>query len=154
MHTETNNTKEITSPPLPPAAVFDEQHMADAKPVRPLRNRQSRKFAAGFQHIFARRFTAIATMIAGMMICVGIGAASVDWNPGKPSSKDDTAQAATEPLAPSTAPPTSNGSSMERQDPKRRTFLGPQARKTRLTFQLSEDENGRKIRPRLVTVIH
>lgn len=155
MHTETkNHTQEIASPPLPPAAVFDEQHMVDAQPVQPLRNRPLRKSAAGFQHIVGRRFTAIATMIAGMMICVGIGAASVDWNPGAPSSKDATAQAASESLSPLTVPPTSNDSLVKRPDQKRRSLSNPQARETLQPLRSDEREDNRKPRARLVSVVH
>ena len=155
MHTETkNNTQEIASPPVPPAAVFDEQHMADAKPVQPLRHRQSRKFAAGFQQIVAGRFTTIAAMISAVIICVGIGAASVDWNSGPPSSKDDTAQAASESPVPSTAPPTRTASAVKRPDQKRRTVSNFQARETLPLVEFNEDEDNRKPRARMVSVIH
>jgi hypothetical protein len=154
MHTETkNNTQEIASPPLPPAAVFDEQHMAEAHPVRPLSNRESRKLAGGFPHIFGRRFTTITTTIAGMVICVGIGAASVDWDSGPPSSTEAT-QIATEPLAPSTTPPRTNTPAAKRQAQKRRSLSIPQFRETLPPFESEEGEDNRKSRARLVSVVH
>jgi len=153
MHTETKNyTEEVVSPPIPPAAVFDEQHMAEAKPVQPLRNRESRKFAVGFR-IVARRFRTIATMIAGVIFCVGIGAASVDWDPGQTSS-EETAQAASELQVPSTAPLTSNVSSVKRQHQKRRSLSNGQARKTLPPFESDEGEDNRTRRVRLVLVLH
>lgn len=155
MHTETkSNTQEIDSPPVPPAAVFDEQHMAEAQPVRPLPNRQSRKLAGGFQQIFRRRFTTIAPLVAGVIFCVGIGAASVDWDSGPLSSKDDTAQSASELPAPSTAPPTANAAAAKRQDQKRRSFSNPQDRETLPPFESDEAEDNRKPRARLVSVVH
>ena len=154
MHTETKNkTQEILSPPLPPAAVFDEQHMAEAKPVQPLRDRPSRKLATGFQHIFGRRFTAIASMTAGMIFCVGIGAASVDWDSSLPSSKDDTTQFASESHAPLTVPPTSNGTAVKRPDQKRRAISNPRGREAP-SFELNEGEDNQKPRARMVSVIH
>lgn len=154
MHTETkNNTPEISSPPLPPAAVFDEQHMAGAQPVQPLRHRQSRKLTAGFQTIFGRRLTTIAPMIAGMIICVGVGAASVDWGSG-PLSSQEARLVATEPLVQSTAPPTANEPAAKRQDQKRRSLSNPQARETRPPFESDEGEDNRKPRARLVSVVH
>ncbi len=154
MHTETkNNTQQIASPPLPPAAVFDEQHMASAQPVQPLRIQQSRKIALSFQSLLRRRFTALVTAIAGMIICVGIGAASVDWA-SPVSSKDDTAQAASEFPAPPTAPSTSNDSAVKRQDPKRRSHSNPQARESLPRFDFDDAEDYRKPRARMISVIH
>lgn len=154
MHTEKkDNRQEIASPPLPPVAVFDEQHMAEAQPVQPLRHPQSRKPAAAFPQIFGRRFTIIATMIAGMIISVGVGAASVDWGHGPLSSKE-TPQVASEPLAPSTALLTENAPAPKRQDQKRRSLPNPQARGTPPPFESDEGGDNRKPRARLVSVVH
>jgi hypothetical protein len=150
MHTETNNTQEIVRPPLPPAAVFDEQHMAEARPVQPLSNRLSRKHATG------RRFATLAPMIAGVIICVGIGAASVDLAPDALSTKDDTAQAPSESLVPSTAitGPIEPAVTVRRPAQKRRTLSTPQAREILPPLEFSDDADDRKTRPRLVSVIH
>lgn len=155
MDTETNNnTQENGRPPLPPAAVFDERHMAEARPVQPLVKRPSRKLAGAFQNFVGRRFTAIAPLIAGVIICVGIGAASVDWAPDTLSAKDDSAQAASESVAPSTAIPGSVESSVRRPAQKRRTLAGPQAREILPPLEFSDDADNRKPRARLVSIIH
>ena len=149
MHTETkNNTQEYTRPPLPAAAVFDEQHMAEARPVQLLVGRRA---VAAFKH---RRFARIAPIIAGVIICVGIGAASVDLAPEAPSTKDDTAQAPSESLVPSTAIPGPIEPAVRRPAQKRRTLSTPQARETLPPLEFSEDADDRKTRPRLVSVIH
>ena len=136
MHTETrNNTQENARPPLPPAAVFDEQHMAEARPVQPLGKRRSRKLADAFQRIAGRRFATIAPIIAGVIICVGIGAASVDLAPDALSAKDDTAQAASESLVPSTAIPGPMESAVRRPAQKRRTLSSPQASRDTSAFR-------------------
>jgi len=148
MRTETeNNTQEIAQPPLPPAAVFDAQHMAEAKPVEPLGERR----AFAFKH---RRFARIAPLIAGVIVCVGIGAASVDLAPDALSTKDDTAQAASESLAPSTAIPGPIEPAVRRPAQKRRTLSTPQARETLPPLEFSEDADDRKPRARLVSVLH
>lgn len=153
MHTEIkNNTQEIASPPLPPAAVFDERRLAEAQPVQPLSNRQPRKLAARFQQIFGRRLTAVAPMIAGVIICAGIGAASVDLDSSPLPSKDDTAQSASEPLTPSITPPPSNGAAVKNQ--KRRSFSNPQVRETLPPFEFNGGEDDRKPKARMVSVIH
>jgi len=149
-----NNTQEIPRPPLPPAAVFDDQHMAEARPVQPLDKRPSRKVATAFHRVAGRRFTMIAPIIAGVIICVGIGAASVDLAPNAPSAKDDPAQAASESLVPSTAIPRSIESAVKGPVQKRRTLSNPQARETLPPVEFSEDGDDRKPRARLVSVIH
>lgn len=155
MHKETkNNTQEITRPPLPPTAVFDEQQMAEARPVQPLPSQPSRKFITGLQDIFGRRFTAIATMIAGVIICVGLGAASVDWNSDALASQTDTAQAESESLTPSIAPPMANRSTMKRPDQKQRSTSIPQARERLPPFEFNAGEDTRRPRARMVSVIH
>jgi len=152
-----NNTHENARPPLPPAAVFDEQHLAEARPVQPLGNRRSRKLAA-FQYLAGRRFAVIAPIIAGIIICVGIGAASVDLahDPlSTQSTQDDTAQAASESPVPATAISGSMESAVRRPTQKRRTLSSPQIRETLPPVEFSEDGDGdRKPRPRLVSVIH
>jgi len=153
MHTETkNNTQENARPPLPPAAVFDERHMAEARPVQPLSERRSRKLADAFQHIAGRRFAMIAPIIAGVIICVGFGAASVDLAPDALSAKDDPAQAASESLVPSTAIPME--SAVRRPTQKRRTPSSPQVRETLPPLEFSEEDGDQKPRARLVSVIH
>jgi len=151
---ETRNNHENARPPLPPAAVFDEQHLAEARPVRPLGGRRSRRLAA-FQFIAGRRFAAIAPLIAGIIICFGIGAASVDLAPDPLSTRDDTAQASSESLVPAIAIPGSMESAVRRPTQKRRTFSSPQTREPLPPVEFSEDGDGdRKPRPRLVSVIH
>jgi hypothetical protein len=155
MHTETkNNTQNNTRPPLPPAAVFDEQHLAEARPVQPLSERRSRKLADAFQHLAGRRLATIAPIIAAVVICVGIGAASVDLAPGALSEKHDPAQAASESLVPSTAMTRSMESGVNRPAQKRRTLSSPQARETLPPLEFSEADDDRKPRARLVSVIH
>jgi hypothetical protein len=156
MQTETKHDTQTARPPLPTAAVFDEQHMAEARPVQPLGKRPSRKVAAAFQRAAARRSTLIAPIIAGVIICVGIGAASVDLAPNAPSAKDAPAQAASEALVPSTAIPRSIESAVTVRAPaqKRRTLSNPQARETLPPVEISEDGNDRKPRARLVSVMH
>ena len=154
MHTEIKHETETPRPPLPPAAVFDEQHMAEARPVQPLVARPARKLAGAFQNFAGRRFTTIAPIIAGVLICVGIGAASVDWAPDPLSAKDDSAQAASEPMAPSTAMPASMATAARRPPQKRRSVSNPQAREAFPPLQLSDDDDDQKPRPRLVSVIH
>ena len=150
-----NNTQENARPPLPPAAVFDDQHMAEARPVQPLGKRPSRRVAEAFQSVAARRFTMIAPIIAGVIICVGIGAASVDLAPNAPFAKDDPAQAAaSEPLVPSTGMPGSTETAVRGPAHKRRTLSNPQARETLAALELSEDGDDRKPRARLVSEIH
>jgi hypothetical protein len=157
MNMETrNNTHGNARPPLPPAAVFDEQHLAEARPVRPLGKRPSRRLAA-FQYIAGRRFAAITPIIAGIIICVGIGAASVDLAPdplSTQSTKDDTAQAASESLVPATAIAGSVESAVRRPTQKRRTLSSPQNRETLPPLEFSEDAGDQKRRARLVSVIH
>ena len=155
-----NNTHENARPPLPPAAVFDEQRLAEARPVQPLGKRRSRKLAA-FQYLAGRRFAVIAPIIAGIIICVGIGAASVDLahdplsTQSTQSTQDDTAQAASESLVPATAISGSMESAVRRPTQKRRTLSSPQIRETLPPVEFSEDGDGdRKPRPRLVSVIH
>jgi hypothetical protein len=74
-----------------------------------------------------------------------------------PSTKDDTAQAASESLVPATAIPGSIPGSMEsavrRPIQKRRTLSSPQTRETLPPLEFSDDGD-RKPRPRLVSVIH
>ena len=155
MHTETkNNTQENARPPLPPAAVFDEQHMAEARPVQPLDERRSRKLADAFQHIAGPRFAMIAPIIAGVIVCVGIGAASVDFAPDALSPKDDAAQTASESLVPSTAIPGPMEPAVRRPAQKRRTLSNPQTRETLPSLEFSEDADDQKPRARLVSVIH
>jgi hypothetical protein len=155
MHTETkNNTQENARPPLPPAAVFDERRMAEARPVQPLGKRQPRKLTDTFQRIAGQRFAMIAPIIAGVIVCVGIGAASVDLAPDALSVKDDTAQAPSEFLAPSTAIPGPIESAVSRPAQKRRTLSSPPTRETLPTLEFSEDADDRKPRARLVSVIH
>jgi hypothetical protein len=153
-----NNTQENARPPLPPAAVFDEQHLAEARPVQPLGEQRSRRLADAFRHIAGRRFAAIAPIIAGVIICVGIGAASVDLAPdtlSTQSTNDDTAQAASESLVPSTPIPGSIESTVRRPTPKRRTLSSPQVRETLPPLELNQDDDGdRKPRARLVSVLH
>ena len=151
-----NNTHQKARPPLPPAAVFDEQHLAEARPVQPLDNRRSRKLADAFQHLAGRPFTTIAPIIAGVIICVGIGAASVDLAPDAVSTKEDTAQTASESLVPSAAMPASMESAVIRRPAqKRRTYSSPQSREALPPVEFSEDSDGdRKPRARLVSVIH
>jgi hypothetical protein len=145
MRTETeNNTQEIAQPPLPPAAVFDAQHMAEARPVQPLSERRSRKLADAFQHLAGRRLATIAPIIAAVIICVGIGAASVDLAPGALSEKDDPAQAASESLVPSTAMTRSMESGVNRTAQKRRTLSSPQARETLPPLEFSEADDESK----------
>jgi hypothetical protein len=152
MHTGTrNNTQEIVQPPLPPAAVFDAQHMAEARPVQPLGGRRSRKSAIAFKHGW---FTRIAPLIAGVIVCVGIGAASVDLAPEALSTKDDTAQSASESLAPSIATPGPIEPAVRRPTQKRRTLSSPQARETLPPLEFSEQSDDRKPRARLVSIIH
>jgi hypothetical protein len=158
MNMETrNNTQENARPPLPPAAVFDEQHLAEARPVQQLGKRQSRRLAA-FQYIAGRPFAAIAPIIAGIIICVGIGAALVDLAPATLSTqatKDDTAQAASESLVPAIAISGSMESAARKPAQKRRTLSSPQARESLSALELNEnDDSDRKPRPRLVSVIH
>jgi hypothetical protein len=148
MHTEKrNNTQKNARPPLPPAAVFDAQHMAEARPVQPLGGQR----AVALKH---RRFAKIAPMIAGVIVCIGIGAASVDFAPDAQSTKDDTAQAASESLAPSVAIPGSMEPAVRRPTQKRRTLSTPQARETLPPVEFSEDGDNRKPRARMVSVIH
>lgn len=155
MHTETkNNTQQNARPPLPPAAVFDERHMAEARPVQPLSERRSRKLADAFQHVAGRRFATIAPIIAAVIICVGIGAASVDLAPDALSAKDDPAQAASESLVPSTAMTRPMESAVNRPAQKRRTLSSPQVRETLPPLEFSEDGDNRKPRARMVSVIH
>jgi hypothetical protein len=141
MHTETrNNTQEIARPPLPPAAVFDEEHMAEARPVQPLAKRRSQKFANAFQRTAGRRFATIAPIIAGVIICVGIGAASVDFAPDTLSAQDDPAQAAASPgAADATTEPME--SAVRRPTQKRRTISSPQAREAPPPLELNEDDD-------------
>jgi len=158
MYTEIkNNTQENARPPLPPAAVFDEQHMAEARPVQPLGKRPSRRVSKAFQRAAGRRFTMIAPIIAGVIICVGIGAASVDLAPNAPFAKDDHAQAAaSEFLVPSTALPGSAEPAVPVRGPaqKRRTLSNPQARETLPPLEVTDVGDDRKPRARLVSVIH
>jgi len=158
MYTEIkDSTQENARPPLPPTAVFDEQHMAEARPVQPLGKRPSRRVAEAFQSVAARRFTMIAPIIAGVIICVGIGAASVDLAPNAPFAKDDPAQAAaSEPLVPSTGMPGPTETAVTVRGPahKRRTLSNPQAREILPALELSEDGDDRKPRARLVSEIH
>lgn len=144
------NVQDVASPPLPPAAVFDQQHLAEAKPVQPLRGRQA---ANGFQRIVGRRLTGVATMVAGVLICVGIGAASVDWEPGLLSAKDEPAQSAVEAQAPSNAAPSSSGPVVRRPDQKRRVLSNPRGREVP-SSEMNEAEDDQKPRARMVSVIH
>jgi hypothetical protein len=92
---------------------------------------------------------------AGVIICVGIGAASVDFAPDTLSAKDDPAQAASESLAPSTAITEPMESAVRRPTQKRRIISSPQAREALPPLELNEDDDGdRKPRARLVSVIH
>jgi hypothetical protein len=156
MHTAAKtNTQQNARPPLPPAAVFDEQHMAEARPVQPLGKRRSRDLADAFQQNAGRRFVTIAPIIAGVIICVGIGAASVDLAPGALSEKDETAQAASESPVPSTAIPMESAvTAVRRPTQKRRALSSPQARETLPPLELSEEDGDQKRRARLVSVIH
>src|ERR1700754_4844113 len=101
MNKKIDDNSEGASPPLPAAAVFDEQHLAEAKPVQPLRNRQAGRLASAFQERVGQRVARMALMFAGIILCVGIGAASVDWNQSPLSTQEDHAQAASESLVPS-----------------------------------------------------
>jgi len=155
MHTETkNNVQEIVSPPLPPAAVFDEQHMAAAQPVQPLTERPWRKAADALQRIFGRHV--MATAITSTVIVIGVAGAtaSIDLTSQVQSSKDDTAQAASESLVPSTAPPTSNESAFKRQRDRRRDQPAPQLRRALPLLEFDEGYDERKPKARMVTVIH
>ena len=155
MHTESkNNTPEFASPPLPPAAVFDEQHMAAAQPVRPLTERPWRKATDALQRIFGRHVMAISIVITVIVIGVAGATASIDLPSQLLSAKDDTAQAASESPAPPIAPPTSNGSVLKRQDYRRRHLPAPQLGGTLPLLELDEGNDERKPKARMVTVIH
>jgi hypothetical protein len=155
MHVETKNkVQEIVSPPLPPAAVFDEQHMAAAQPVQLLTERPRRRATDALQRIFGRHVMAISIVITVIVIGVAGATASIDLPSQVQSSKDDTAQSASESPAPSIAPPTSNGSVLKRQDHRRRNLPAPQLGRTLPPFELDEGNAEPKPKARIVTVIH
>jgi hypothetical protein len=148
-----NNIQDAGRPPLPPAPIFDEQHLAQARPVQPLAaSRRVQTFQPG------GRLPAIAILIAAVVICVGIGAAAVDLAPQALPAADNTAEALSEPVTPENS---EAGSAIEpvaapvrKPTQRRRTITNTKTRAAMPSVEFSDDADDRKPRARLVSVIH
>ena len=154
MHTETKNMQEIVSPPLPPAAVFDDEHLATAQPVQPLPKSRWRRPHDFSQVEAGRRITAIAASIAGIIICAAAAAASINWHAASQPATDNSAQSGGEAIAPPVALQPSADSKIKRQSHMRRSFSNPQVREPFPPLEVDEGYDDQKRRPRLVSVIH
>ena len=154
MYTENNNMQEFDSPPLPPAAVFDDEHLAAAQPVQPLPKSRWRRPRDFSQIEAGRRITAIAASIAGIVICAAAATASIDWHSSSQPATDNSAQSAGAPIAPPAAPQPSADPKVKRQSHRRRSFSNQQVRETLPPLEFDEGYDDQKRRPRLVSVIH
>lgn len=161
MHTEiSNKIQEDVPPPIPPAAVFDEQKVAAAKPVRPLPTRWWRNSLDRWQSVFNQRVVAVATMFAGAVICAVVATASVDWFSAQPPAQDDRAQPISEsgPQAGTSQP--ASGSLTKRQvdtarEPRPRNLSNRRVREMPPVLEFDDEGDAAgKTRPRLVSVIH
>jgi hypothetical protein len=156
MNTGTNNNiQDAGRPPLPPTPIFDEQHLAQARPVQPLST--PRRTVQAYQT--GGRLPAIAILIAAVVICVGIGAAAVDLVPQALPAADNTAEALSEPVTPENSEERSTIEPVAapvRKPPqrRRRTITNFKAREAVPSVEFSEDADDRKPRARLVSVIH
>lgn len=152
MYTENKHT-EIDSPPLPPAAVFDDEHLAAAQPVQPLPGSRWRRTRDFSQIDAGRRITAIASSTAGIIIFAAAAAASIDWHPARQPATNNTAQSASGAIAsPITLQPSE--AATKKDTHKRRSFSNPRVRETFPPLEVDEGDDDQKAKPRLVTVIH
>ena len=169
MQTEIKNIQEDISPPLPPAAVFDEQQVAAAKPVQPLPNPPLanpgwRNSLDRWHSFLNQRVIAVATMFAGAAICAAVATAPVDWFSTLPPAQDEGAQTVSESRPQSGTPLPASGSLIKKQidavreprEPRPRVLSNRRVREMPPVLEFNNDEGDAagKTRPRLVSVIH
>lgn len=172
MHSEKENITQhpANKLPLPPPAHFDLEHLASAKPVKPLSLWQ--KSVGALQRIFGPHVIVVAVMVAGSVIGFTAATSAIDVaSPAEPvTANDAVASSSRHPAEEATvagevepATPDINMPDMNPPVQRRLTRQAPRIRRTappinvrygNHSFEIDDDVADQKPRPRLVTIIH